>query len=322
MRNKYNYMEGLAKLALEFRDAEIYIHDLKSLSGYCQYCGARIRYEFILRNDEHEVILGEVCFGKLMRYLDMPIESVEKAIKFYKTYRELCEKAGVNPEAEIKLRELEDEVKRVKEIIQARMRENEERALKNADKIEFIRDRIFWLNKWEREFILEAEYYLTPKMENILNKIYDKVRNVSTDEVIRQVDARIKLEILALKGKYRIWSKAYEIIKNIYDREIHGDLKPLTDKQMRLIDKYFGILAKKDDEVRRRYEDEKILRVERLRSKIRNNGMGYHPWCSTPFPGWQACPLRDACRKGVVKSCEYPERREEYYGERYIYERW
>ena len=47
--------------------------------------------------------------------------------------------------------------------------------------------------------------------------------------------------------------------------------------------------------------------------------LGRYPWCGRPLPGWDECPCRRECLKGKRKECLYPERRDEYYGEKALY---
>ena len=50
--------------------------------------------------------------------------------------------------------------------------------------------------------------------------------------------------------------------------------------------------------------------------------LGRYPWCGAPLPGWQECPAREACLKGELDYCEYPEREYEYKGERSLEPEW
>jgi len=50
--------------------------------------------------------------------------------------------------------------------------------------------------------------------------------------------------------------------------------------------------------------------------------LGRYPWCGAPLPGWEPCPAREACLKGELDYCEYPEREYEYYGERSLEPEW
>jgi len=53
--------------------------------------------------------------------------------------------------------------------------------------IKFVEKRYFWLNNWERSFIESCKRRgMTEKMENILKKIYERVKDISDDEVRRQ----------------------------------------------------------------------------------------------------------------------------------------
>jgi|GEM_PF-6795557 len=52
--------------------------------------------------------------------------------------------------------------------------------------IRFVEKRCFWLNDWERGFIRSCKKRgMTEKMENILTKIYERVKDISDDEVRR-----------------------------------------------------------------------------------------------------------------------------------------
>jgi len=64
--------------------------------------------------------------------------------------------------------------------------------------IKFVEKRYFWLNDWERDFIRSCKRRgMTEKMKNILKKIYERVKDISDDEVRRQFFAQIKLEFVA-----------------------------------------------------------------------------------------------------------------------------
>jgi len=58
--------------------------------------------------------------------------------------------------------------------------------------IKFIEKRYFWLNNWERDFIRSCKRRgMTKKMEKILKKIYERVKDISDDEVRRQTATNI-----------------------------------------------------------------------------------------------------------------------------------
>jgi len=64
--------------------------------------------------------------------------------------------------------------------------------------IKFVEKRYFWLNNWERDFIRSCKRRgMTEKMENILKKILERVKDISDNEVRRQIFAQIKLEFVA-----------------------------------------------------------------------------------------------------------------------------
>jgi len=50
--------------------------------------------------------------------------------------------------------------------------------------------------------------------------------------------------------------------------------------------------------------------------------LGRYPWCGAALPGWMECPARRLCLAGRLKHCDYPERRDEYYGELALYGSW
>jgi len=46
--------------------------------------------------------------------------------------------------------------------------------------IKFVEKRYFWLNNWERDFIRSCKRRgMTERMENILKKIYERVKDIS-----------------------------------------------------------------------------------------------------------------------------------------------
>jgi len=56
--------------------------------------------------------------------------------------------------------------------------------------IKFIEKRYFWLNNWERDFIMSCKRRgMTERMENVLKKILEKVKDISEDEIRRQIFA-------------------------------------------------------------------------------------------------------------------------------------
>jgi len=109
--------------------------------------------------------------------------------------------------------------------------------------IKFVEKRCFWLNNWERDFIMSCKRRrMTERMENILKKIYEKVKDISDDEIRRQIFAQIKLEFVVTWGEHKIWYEVYEIIHDIWAKRQE---RPLTDKQIKLINKYWRVLARK-----------------------------------------------------------------------------
>jgi len=57
----------------------------------------------------------------------------------------------------------------------------------NRDRmIRFVEKRYFWLNDWEKGFIESCKRRgMTEEMKNILKKIYERVKDISDDEVRR-----------------------------------------------------------------------------------------------------------------------------------------
>ena len=89
---------------------------------------------------------------------------------------------------------------------------------------------------------------MTEKMEKILDRIYQKVKDISEEEVRVQREAWAKLSELVHFGQYRIWHKAHEIFCDIYFRQAG---RPLTEKQIKLINKFHPQLKKLEKEMRK-----------------------------------------------------------------------
>ena len=245
---RYKYVEGLAEIARRLRSSfnGITIKDFKAPVKFCDYCGARIRYKIFFMEGFG---VGSECASHILKYLDMPVERLEFALKFFREYQELCEKAGVEPEAELKLRELDEKIKEIRKLKKMIEQKKAERADKNQDKIDYCMRRRRWLSRWEITFLESCRFAMTEKMEEILNKIYEKAREISDDEVQKQRLLEVKLEFVLLYGSelnyrgeriYLIWEKAYWILEGIRRWE-----KPFTEKQRRLIEKYWNQLLKK-----------------------------------------------------------------------------
>ncbi len=251
MPKKYEYVEGLAELALEFdkKNLKVYLEDFGAKIGNCDYCGAKLRYKIFFDDGEKKIGIGACCATKLSKYLDVPEEYVQRAIKFFKKYIELCRRAEVEPEKMVEIWELERkiaEVKRIRELRKLRKRmEMSERAEKNFEKLEFVSKRGRWLTPWEREFLESCWGGMTEKMEKILNKIYEKVKAIDDDAVRKEEEARVKLRLIVDRGRGIIWRKVYEICRDIYYRQS----KPLSERQIKLIEKYFAVLRDKRPEV-------------------------------------------------------------------------
>lgn len=264
----YKYLKGLAELAKKInrRKLQIFFRDLDSpLGGNCDYCGKALRYEIIFKDGKIEIGLGQVCASHLIRYLGMPTEKLDHAINFYNKYLKLCEKAKKTPKARIELEKIEEEIEKIKGKMrmerEKRIKEGQQLALKNMDKIIFIKKRYYWLTEWEKGFVQSAEHYMTQKMANILNKIYRKVSDIDESEIIEQVKAHTKLDFLVLYGQYKIWNKIYKILEDIDSKKRHSTL---TKKEIKLIDKWFNILAKKYPE----YKDDYQYKVKRKLSQL------------------------------------------------------
>ena len=245
----YSYVEGLANIAkrLHSRFEGVVVRDFKAPVAFCDYCGARVRYKIFFGEG---LGLGSECASRVFRYLDMPVERLEAALKFFREYRELCEKAGVEPEAELRLRELDEKIKELRKLKKVVEQKKIERAGKNRDKIDFCLERRRWLSKWEVMFLESCRFSMTEKMENVLSKIYEKVKKVPEDEVQKQrlIEAKLRFVLLygtKLNGRcervYLIWRKAYDILENIR----RNWEKPFTKKQENLIEKCWSLLVKK-----------------------------------------------------------------------------
>ena len=99
---------------------------------------------------------------------------------------------------------------------------------KNMRMIKFIEKRYFWLNNWERDFIRSCKRRrMTERMENVLKKILEKVKDISEDKIRRQIFAEIKLEFVVTWGRHKIWYEVYEILQDIW---VKRQERPLTDK--------------------------------------------------------------------------------------------
>jgi len=245
----YSHVEGLAKIARRLHSSfdGITIKDFKAPVEFCDYCGARIRYKIFFTES---LGLGSDCASHVLKYLDMPVERLEFALKFFREYRELCEKAGVEPEAELKLRELNEKIKEIRRLKKMIEQKKLERADKNQDKIDFCMRRRRWLRQREIMFLESCKFAMTEKMEKILNEIYEKAKKIPEDEVQRQRLLEAKLKFVLLYGTelnyrceriYLIWRKAYDILEDI-ERNWN---KPFTKKQERLIEKYWSHLVRK-----------------------------------------------------------------------------
>mgnify|MGYP000448038511 CR=1 FL=1 len=91
----YRYLKGLAELAREFKDPRLYIVDTKTFpGGYCEYCGALLRYYFVVESDGRELRLGCECASKFFKYLNLPEDYAERALRFFQTYIKLKEASG------------------------------------------------------------------------------------------------------------------------------------------------------------------------------------------------------------------------------------
>ena len=88
------------------------------------------------------------------------------------------------------------------------------------------------------------------------------------------------------------------------------------DVPIELDDDYPPIIKQilKEEKERQELRDRNPAPIEN--KSVQRNGPGFYPWCGSPFPGWEPCPL-----KGKCKRCEYPEREHEYFGEKAIYDR-
>jgi len=248
---RYEYVEGLAELALTFnkRNLKVYLEDFGAKVGNCDYCGARLRYKVFFNDGENKIGIGSCCAAKLSKYLGLPEEYVLRAIKFFKKYIELCRRAEVEPEKIVEIWELDRkiaEIKKIRELKRLQKRlEMRDRAEKNMNKIRFVAERKRWLTPWEREFVESCYEAMTEKMEKILNEIYEKVRHVSDEMVRREKEVRLKLKFIVQEGRGLIWERAYEICYDIY---FHQD-RPLTERQVAFIDKYFEQLRSKIPDV-------------------------------------------------------------------------
>jgi len=277
MKN-YSYIKGIAELAQEFRkDNRIIpvVFDLgpiiKGGGGPCNYCGTLIRYKFVFCTPEEAIEvdrkaeicgklgfeyygIGRQCATKLTRYLGMPEDSVEKAITFFRKYIKLCELAKVEPKKAIELRKLDKEIERIREIrrkrAEALRREREKRFSEYEDKLEFIYARSLWLSEWEENFVYGClmSKLLTKRGADIVERIYEKVKDISDEEVERQIEVELKARFIVHYGEYRIWNEAYRIIRDIYYRR---PAKPLTEKQIKLIEKWHSILIRKENMARK-----------------------------------------------------------------------
>jgi len=245
----YSYVEGLAKIARRLHSGfdGITIKDFKAPIEFCDYCGTKIRYKIFF---EEGFGLGSECASHVLRYLDMPPERLDLALKFFKEYQDLCRKAGRKPEVEMRLRELDEKIKEIRKLKKMIEQKKLERADKNQDKIDFCMRRRRWLTQWEIMFLESSRFAMTEKMEKILNKIYEKAKKIPEDEVRRQRLLEAKLKFVLLYGTelnyrceriYLIWEKAYRILEDI--ERNWG--KPFTKKQERLIEKYWSQLVRK-----------------------------------------------------------------------------
>jgi len=258
----YRYVKGLAELAQELRkDGRDVIvpFDLGSPSGRCNYCEAVIRWKFVFAKPEESLALareawedpsaghaywgvGSECVDKICRYLYMSAEATEKAIKFFEKYQELVKLAEVDPNKAIELQKFVQKLLEVKELKKKRIEVKQRRFKEFENKLRFISKRRLWLNDWERSFISDCllNKELTEKMAEIVMRTHEKVKEISDEEVERQKEAFHKALFVLNNGEYRVWWQAYKAIRDMYRRE-----KPLTDKQMTLIERWHKVLIEK-----------------------------------------------------------------------------
>lgn len=239
---KYDYVKGLAELSQQFdkNETAVYMKDFGALIGNCDYCNAKLRYKyfFVNKSNKNEIGIGVCCAMTLSKYINMPEEFVKKAIKFFTYYQNLCRKTKTQPEAIIELKELDKYISKLKklkeEIKQKEKIRRKELYNQNIDKIKFILARSSWLNEWERSFINDAYnlQFLTDKMVNVLNKIFNKVKDVSDEEIKEQHELFTKLQYAIFD--ITIPEKVREIFNDIYKRG-----RALTPRQKELLNKWY-----------------------------------------------------------------------------------
>ena len=253
----YEYLKGLVELSQQFdkQNLKIYMIDYKKRVGNCDYCNASLRYKIFFDDGATKIGIGVCCAKKLSKYLNISEDLVKSALNYFKKYIELCRRLKEDPKAQIALKNLEQEVMRLKEkqrqLREKRKLQMQQRVEQYSDVVSYLLKRRFWLSDWEYDFITNCANYITEKMEKILLRIYDEIKalNITESEIKTQEQAHAKLEVIIKYGKYKIWSKLYNIFLDIYNKYYYRELTP---KQIALIDKWFNKLKQNQQKPQQR----------------------------------------------------------------------
>ncbi len=282
---KYDYLKGIAEWC-DASTAPISVAVSYRRETKCEYCGAEIVWRFHVTDsspEPREIVVGSECIKKFEQYMATEKRKLHDAMRFFEQYQALARKAKVFPEAKIELRNLDQEIRKLKEETQAK--EKHERAEKHRaqrEPMDALRKLVEagakeFMGQWERGFIdsvmgqyFEYLHLMSEKQLAVVRKLVETYSKMDFAKVeqIKAEKEKLRLQLIEdmeliqeaemFTGNRRNWVRGLEHKDNFLDsvRRWVADGKPLTPKQKEAVQN----TIKREEE---RREKARQLEVER-----------------------------------------------------------
>lgn len=282
VEKKYDYVEGLARIAQEMPKPANLDIDYAREGDNCEYCGAFIKnvyYFFSIEEakagkSDHQIMVGSECAHILAKYLHFDENQLDQAIKYFEKYKELAKEAEVSIEGRVALKDLEQKIREMRE--RAYQQKHLKFITETAPQREILNKVLpYWqsgiFSEWEVNFIESVKNQLAYRvlsarqleiLENMSKRVTNPEQALAQVEAIEtQINADFKnLRLLnALKLSYfdrpfanSLWdwvvgNKAFPFSGG----KLSG--KPLTENQRAAVDKMLNKYARQIEEYKREY---------------------------------------------------------------------